>query len=219
MSAKILTLIDKQDSNEIIIDQIAAILVIEIKNQRTLAIADGRDVDNYYFSVYCEKARPWESYQMPLVNVVFDNDRFDNKNSNMVERQRATGTFYIDCYGKKDTTDNGTGDELSSKEADRIARFSRNIIMAGEYTYLALGSRELGTNSIVASRNITRREKFQPDIRNEAFENIIACRLTLEVAYDEFSPQAETQDFELLINQCERSDDGKILFITEKDMT
>lgn len=219
MSAKITTLIDKQDSNEIIRDQIGAILAIEIANQRVLATTEGKNPDDYSFDIYSEKSKPFESLEMPMVNVFFDNDRFDNKNSNFVERQRATGTFYIDCYGKKDSTDTGSGDELSSKEADRIARLARNIIMAGEYTYLVLGSRELGTLGIVASRCIVRREKFQPDIRNEAYENIIACRLTLEVEYDEYSPQVEMEDFETLINTCERSSDGKIFFVTEKDMT
>lgn len=220
MSALITELIDKQDTNEIVRDQIAAILAIEVVNQRTLAIADGKDPDDYSFSVYIERSKPWESSEMPLVNVLFDNDRFDNKNSNQIDRQRATGTFHIDCYAKKTTTDDNEGDELSSKEADRIARLVRNILMANEYAYLALGYRELGVgNNLVTKRYVMRREKFQPDIRNEAYENIIACRLTIEVEYDEFSPQTEMEDFELLINSCQRSDDDKVLFVTEYDMT
>jgi len=220
MSALITTLIDKQDSNELVRDQIAAILAVEVANQRTLAIADGKDPDDYSFSVYIERSKPWESGEMPLVNVLFDNDRFDNRNSNMLDRQRAIGTFYIDCYAKKNTTDDNEGDELSSKEADRIAMLVRNIIMSNEYFQLALGYRELGVgNNIVSRRYIMRREKFQPDIRNEAYENIIACRVMVEVEYDEFSPQTETEDFELLIHSCKRSDDDKVLFVTEHDMT
>lgn len=220
MSAIITELIDKQDTNEIVRDQIAAILAVEVVNQRTLAITAGKDPDDHSFSVYIERSKPWEGSEMPLVNVLFDNDRFDNKNSNQIDRQRATGTFHIDCYAKKTTTDDNEGDELSSKEADRIARLVRNILMANEYAYLALGYRELGVgNNLVTKRYVMRREKFQPDIRNEAYENIIACRLTIEVEYDEFSPQTEMEDFELLINSCQRSDDDKVLFVTEHDMT
>lgn len=220
MSALITTLIDKQDSNEIIRDQIAAILAIEIENQQTLAIAVDKDPDDYTFDVYIEKSKPWEAGEMPLVNIIFDNDRFDNKNSNRVDRQHAVGTFHIDCYGRKDTTDDESGDELSSREADRIARFVRNILMAGEYIYLALGYRELGTGlNIVTSRYIMRREKFQPDINSETYENVVACRITIEVEYDELSPQAEMEDFELLIHSCIRDDDDKIYFVTEHDMT
>ena len=220
MSALIATLINKQDSNEIIRDQIAAILAVEVANQRTLAEVANLDPDDFSFSVYIERSIPWESSEMPLVNVIFDNDRFDNKNCNHTDRQRAVGTFHIDCYAVKNTTDDSSGDELSSKEADRIARFVRNIIMAGEYTYLALGARELGNgNNIVTKRYIMRREKFQPDIRSESYENIIGCRLTLEVEYDEFSPQAVPVDFELLINSCVRGEDDKLFFITEYDLT
>jgi len=220
LSALIATLINKQDSNEIIRDQIAAILAVEVANQRTLAEAANLDPDDFSFSVYIERSIPWESSEMPLVNVIFDNDRFDNKNCNHIDRQRAVGTFHIDCYAVKNTTDDSSGDELSSKEADRIARFVRNIIMAGEYTYLALGARELGNgNNIVTKRYIMRREKFQPDIRSESYENIIGCRLTLEVEYDEFSPQAVPVDFELLINSCVRGEDDKLFFITEYDLT
>lgn len=220
MSAKITTLIDKQDTNEMVRDQIAAILAVEIANQRTLAIVASLDPDDFSFSVYIERSNPWVSGEMPLVNVIFDNDRFDNKNSNQIDRQRAVGTFHIDCYANKNTTDDNSGDELSSKEADHIARLVRNIIMAGEYTYLGLGYRELGTgNNLVTKRYVMRREKFQPDIRNEAYENIIACRITVEVEYDELSPQAEMEDFELLINSCQRDDDDKVLFITEHDIT
>jgi len=218
MSAKITTLINKQDSNEIVRDQLAAILAIEVSNQRALAAIEELDPDDFSFSVYIEHAKPWESSEMPLVNVVFDSDRFDNKNSNTIDRQRATGTFFIDCYAKKETTDCYPGDELSSREADRIGRLIRNIIMAGEYTYLCLGTREYPLGGIVSRRYIPRREKFQPDTRNEAYENIIACRLTVEVDYDEFSPQAEMEDFELLINSCKR-DDEKVFFSTEYDMT
>lgn len=220
LTAKILTLIDKQDNAEIIRDQIAAILAIEVAKQITLATAAGKNPDLYSFSTYIERSKPWISGEMPLVNVFFDSDRFDNKGASLVNKQTTVGTFIIDYYGKKDTTSSNSGDELASKEADRVARIARNILMAGEYAYLALGSRELGVGSnIVSYRTMLTREKFQPDQRNEATENIVACRLKLEVGYIETSPQASTVDFELLITSCKRASDGKVLFTKEDDMT
>lgn len=219
MAAVITTLIDKQDNNEIIRDQIAAILATEEANQKVLAVADGQDPDDYAFNIYIENSRPWKVEQFPAVNVIFDNDRFDNKNSDLVQRQRSTATFYIDCYGVKNNDDEGAADELSSKEADRIARLVRNILMAGEYTYLLLGYRELGKgNNIVTRRYITRREKFMPEIRQDGYNNPVACRITLEVEYDEFSPQAVPVDLELLITTCQRDDD-KVFFVAEYDLT
>lgn len=212
-------LIDKQDTCEIIRDQLAAILAIEIAHQAELAEDSGKNVDDFYFSVYSECSNPWEVDEMPLVNISFDNDRFDNKNSDLLSRQRATGTFYLDCYANKKTTDADSGDELSTREAVRIARFVRNIIMSNEYTYLLLGTRELGANSsLVTRRRISRREVFKSDIKAENYENVVACRLTLEVDYDEFAPQTVMTDLELLILQCEQEDTGKVNFNAEYDL-
>lgn len=217
MTAKITTLIDKQDNNEKIRDQIAAIYAIEIANQIELAEAAEKNPDDFSFDVYLERSAPWTVGKLPLVNILFDNDRFDNKGSTVVDKQKVTGTFYIDCYATKDTDDTTSGDEAASKEVDRVARLARNIIMAGEYTYLCMGARE--SSNIVIKRSVIKREKFQPDIRTESYENIIACRLILEVEYEEYSPQVVAPDFELLINSCKRGEDGKVLFLTEKDMT
>ncbi len=223
MAALITTLIDKTDSNELVRDQLAAILAVEVANQRVLAAAAAKDPNDYSFTIYTEKSRPWETDKFPCVNIIFDNDRFDNKNSNNIDRQRVIGTYHIDCYAKKNTNDSQTGDERASREADRIARLVRNILMMNEYTYLLFGSREAlaGTipTQLVFSRYIQRREKWQPDIRTEGFENVIACRLTTEVVYDEFSPQTETVDFETIINSCIRGEDDEVLFGAEYDMT
>jgi hypothetical protein len=230
MTAKIDLLIDKQDSNEIVRDQIAALLRIEIDNQKSLAIAAGKDVELFDFDVYTEKLKPWEVLttgegddlsETPLINVLFDNDTFDNKNSEEISRQRTRGTFFIDCYTHKNKTKNMTSDEASSREADRIARLVRNIIMSAKYYQLGLGHGDLGIgNNIVFSRKIIKREKFLPSDREGVyFEQIVATRLTMEVMYDEFAPQVATGDLELFYMKCTKADDGKIYFETLSNMT
>jgi hypothetical protein len=161
MIAKIETLIDKQDNFEIIRDQIAAILAIEVSNQVELAKIANKNIEDYDFDVYVERSRPWDVNtnaegdqcgSLPLVNVLFDNDNFSGNNSNKTERQRAVGTFYIDCYGTKNKNAKMSGDEASSKESDRIGRLVRNIIMSAKYNSLALGYAEFGQgNNIVFS--------------------------------------------------------------------
>ncbi len=221
MAALIDTLIDKQDSNEIVRDQIAAILAVEVANQKVLATAAGKDPALWDFAIFIERSKPWEiqtetdgneAGEMPLVNVSFDSDTFDNKNSNGVERQRTRGIFYVDCYGFKTRTILKTGDELSSRESDRIAKLVRNILMSAAYTYLNI-------RPIISRRYITRREKFAPDIRQEGFENIVATRITIEVEYDENSPQVTPVDLELIYGKCTRSDSGQIYFEIEIDTT
>jgi len=232
MIAQIKSLIEKQDTNEIIRDQIAAILTIEIANQEYLAKTANKDQSNFSADVYIERSRAWQvmtseddgeetgDFISGLINVCFDNDVFDNKNSNNIERQRAIGTFFIDCYGHKNKTEDRDGntiegDELSSKESDRIARLARNIIMSGPYTYLGF----VQHGGLVARRYINKREKFLPTIDNKAYENVIGTRLTLQVEYDELSYQATGENLELLINTCEIGEDGLVSMIQEFDLT
>jgi hypothetical protein len=229
MAAEIITLIDKQDNNEIIRDQIAAILAIEIANQRALAVTAGKtDPDEWFFDVTAESTKPLESFSNPdgiesgeiskgLVNVFFESDDFANPGSNVVQEQKVKGNFILDCYSHKNTTvdqndddsiiDNG--DELASREADRIARFVRNILMSAQYTYLKLGRENA---NIVQKRYIQRRQKFAPEQQNPNLNNVVGCRLMLSVDYVEFSPQNVLDTLDTLITQCTRSSDGKILF-------
>lgn len=232
MAARLTALIDKQDNNEIIRDQIAALLAVEEANQRTLAIAASQDPNNYKFDVYIERSRPFESLtakgdgseigQMPLVNILFDNDVFDNKNADQTQKQRVKGTFFIDCYAQKNRTALMMGDEATSKESDRIARLVRNIIMSAEYYQLGLGHKEYGIGkNIVFKRYVMRREKFFPsDREGQVFENVIATRITLEVEYNETSPQINTRDLDLLITTCRKDEiTGQIYFEVKSDFT
>ena len=228
--AEILTLIDKQDNNEIIRDQIGAILAIEIANQRAMAVTEGKpNPDEYFFDVTIESTKPLEALSDPdgiengeikkgLVNVFFESDTFDNPGGNVVESQNVKGNFIIDCYAHKNSTKDENnddaiirnGDELASREADRIARLVRNILMSGVYTYLKLG-RDSGLQ-IVQKRFIVKREKFAPEQQNPVLNNVVGARLTMQVNYVEFSPQVILDTLTTLITECTRTSDGKILF-------
>lgn len=231
MPAKILTLIDKKDNNEIIRDQIAAILAIEKENQKILADADNQNPDLYDFKVTIERARPWLSesnsdgtekgdLKLGLVNVYFDSDNFDNPGSEIIKSQNVKGTFNIDIYGFKNAkvvnnTITEFGDEYSSYEVDRVSRLVRNILMSGTYTYLFLGRSAYPTQpslQIVQKRYIIRREKFFPQQNGENSENIIGERLTLRVDYIENSPQEGLEVLETLITECKRGASGEIYF-------
>jgi hypothetical protein len=214
MPALITTLIDKLDTNEIVRNKIASILATEEANQRVLATDASKDPNLWKFSVFIERAKPWlvltdnngsEIGEMPLVNVSFDNDSFDNKGSANIGFQKARGIFYIDCYATKNRTISMTGDEASSKEADRIARLVRNIIMHGNYTYLDL-------RQTVTRRFITRREKLQPDIKMEGLENVIVSRISVEVEYEEYTNQGVPVTMEQVFGQCKVSDTSQVYF-------
>ena len=212
--SEITTLIDKKDNNEIIRDQIAAILAIEVSAQKVLAIAATKDPALWDFDVFIERSRPWEALTDPdgkeagqlkngLVNVYFDSDGLDNPGGDVISSQKARGSFIIDCYGQKSAVNDAgnitSGDELASYEVDRIARLVRNILMAGPYTYLKLG-RSAGLQ-IVQKRFIIRRDKLFPDQQQMGFENIIGEKLTLSVDY---VPVVKTGKYYLNIRRHKR---------------
>ena len=212
-------LIDKQDNFEIVREQIAAILAAETANQQTLAGAAGEDPDLWKFRVYSERSNPWSQLtepsadKSPLVNVWFDSSTFDKGASNPVERQKCDAVFNIDCYAQATSQDDGAGghiagDEQAALEAQRVVRLVRNILMAGENTYLQM-------RGIVWSRWPQSIKLFQPQLDNRSVENVVAARLTFAVAFNEFSPQVQGETLELISTKVIRKVDGEIVLLTE----
>lgn len=227
MPAAITTLIDKVDSAELIRDQIAAIIVVESAEQQVLAAdADpAQDPRLYELRVFTERSNPWEEFiseteddgtprqvdATPIVNVSFESSTFDKGGSTAHERQRATGTFNVDCYGYgvSVATEDGhtSGDEAAGIEALRAARLVRNILMAAAYTYLGLSR---GQSQVVAGRWISSITAFTPTIEGRAFPHVVGVRLALEVTFNEFSPQVEGEALEGISAEVERAENGEI---------
>ena len=210
-----LELIDKQDTSEIIRDQIAAILTLEIANQKTLAAAAGKDSAPWDLKIYTERSNPWEQFlnndpdPTPIVNVWFDNETFDKSASNIVERQKTNGVFNIDCYGFGISQDFGAGhkpgDREASLEVQRAVRLVRNILMAAENTYLQL------TRGSAWDRMPQAITIFQPTLDAQQVQQIVGARLAFNVSYNEFSPQVAGEIMELLSIDVKRTEDGQIV--------
>lgn len=209
------TLIDKQDSFEIVRDQIAAILAIEVASQMVIASSELKNPDDWKLRIFSERSNPWEQFlndqidKSPLVNVWFDSSNFDMSSSNIVERQKSEGTFNIDCYGFGLSKDDGAaghipGDKEAALEAHRAIRLVRNILMAAIYTYLDL-------RGLVWQRWIQSITVFQPQQDGLQIQNIVGARMAFRVAFNEFSPQVEGEILELLSAKVKRADDGEIV--------
>lgn len=217
-------LIDKQDSFEIVRDQIAAILKLEVVNQMQLATAAGKDASLWNVDVFSERSNPWEQYQNadvsepnnPIVNVWFDSANSDDASSDTVERQKVNGTFNVDCYACGISTETGDGhnpgDQQAALNLHRVIRLVRNILMAGEYTYLGLPRRDL---QFVWRRRIDSITIFQPSADDATMQNIVGARIVFRVEFNEFSPQVESVPLELLSVQVKRAETGEILLATE----
>lgn len=213
MPALILELITKRDNVEIIRDQIAAILAVELANQAVLSGGQPQP------SVFIERSNPWGQYldpvpqMQPVINVWFDSATFDESTSNVVERQTCDAVFHIDCYGAALSQDDGgsghaPADLQAALEAQRAVRLARNILMAGVYTYLAL-------RGLVWKRFPQTISMFQPQIDNRALQRVVGARLALQVRFSEFSPQYVGETLESLVIEVLRKETGQLLILAE----
>jgi hypothetical protein len=216
------TLIDKQDSFEMIRDQIAAILVAEVASQMQLATDAGKDPAKWKLRIFTERSNPWEQLlddqtnRSPIVNIWYDNSIFSPGKSNVLERQASESVYNIDCYGYGLSRDDGAGhipgDKDAAFEVQRGLRLLRNILMAAEYTYL-------GLRGLVWQRWPQSITVFQPVLDGQQMQQIVGARLSLRVAFNEFSPQVEPVTLELLSVDVIRAEDGEIVLQADYDYT
>lgn len=223
MAALIQTLIDKNDTFELVRDKVALILAEESAEQVVLAQTAGKPNPNdWKLRVRTERSNPWEflrtdsgrapTDRSPVVNVWFDTSNIDLRASQTIDRQQMEATFNIDVYGMgfTEVLDAGAGqipgDEAASLEAQRAARLVRNIIMADSYPTLGF-DRALG---LVGQRHISQIQSFQPEFNNQNARQLAAVRLSLQVKLAEFGPQTPAVVLEE-INSIVRDEDGVIL--------
>jgi hypothetical protein len=215
-------LIDKLDSFEQVRDAIVAILAAETASQQALATAAGKDPSLWAFSVYAERANPWEAYLEspsqadPVVNVWYESSTANAAASNSIERQDMRGVFNIDCYGyavSLETAEgHAPGDQAAAFTACRVARLVRNIIQAGQYKHLL-------ARGVVNERTITSVSAFQPPQQNSSMQQILAVRLTLNVRFNEFAPEYQGEPLDYLSLNVLRAEDGSTYFVADYDYT
>lgn len=217
------TLIDKQDTFEIIRDQIAAILTTEVASQMALATTAGKDPDDWKLRIFTERSNPWEQWlnsqgdQSPIVNIWYDNSNFAPGKSNISERQASETVYNIDCYGYGRSKDDGAeghipGDREASFQVQKALRLVRNILMASEYTYL-------GLQGLVWRRWPQSITAFQPQLDGRQMQQIVGARLAFRVEFNEFSPQVEPVTLELLSVGVLRTEDGEVVLEADYDYT
>ena len=139
------TLLDSQDNIEIIRDQIAALLVVDLQNQYQLATeAQRTDAQDYKVAVYLEHSDPFQlidtntpnANPFPLVNITVDSSD-GSSGTGSVGKMAMTGKVFLDVYA----TGNGATADMGNKAALRAwktARLIRRILRAESNTYLGL---------------------------------------------------------------------------------
>ena len=212
------TLIDKQDTFEIVRDQIAQILADEVASQMAIATNEAKDPDDWKLRIFTERSNPWEQFQnpdeanfddSPIVNVWFDSDNFDMSASNILERQKTEAVYNMNCYGYGRSKDDGgtghiPGDKEAAFEVQRALRLVRNILMAAEYTYL-------GLRGVVWQRWPQSITVFQPQQDARNVSQLVGARVAFRVVFNEFSPQVESVELEAVRVDVKRTEDGEIV--------
>ena len=216
------TLIDKQDGFEIVRDQIAAILVAEVANQKALAVGVSKDPADWDLDVYTERSEPYEKWrdsqadEAPIVNVWYDNGSFPGSRGSVVDKQEHEAIYNLDCYGlgvsETDGSGHKPGDREAAFEVQRAVRLVRNILMAAINTYLQL-------RGTVGQRWIQSITAFQPQIENRAVQKIVGARIALRVRLEETGPQVTPETLELLTTKMKRTEDGQIVLEADFDYT
>lgn len=211
-------LIDKQDTVEIVRDQIAAILASESENQQALAASGGEDPAQWTFRTFIERSNPWSDFlnattpQPPVINVTLENTNYDMALSTIVGEFTGTSAmFNIDCYGHGMSADevgegHTVGDLMGSLEAQRAARFVRNVFASAHYTYL-------GMRKTVHRRWLEGLTIMQPTLEGRELQQIVAARLAFRVEFNEFAPQHTGETLELISATIKRKSTGEIYFV------
>jgi hypothetical protein len=178
---QIAELIDTPDTLEVMRDQLAALLSLELQNQYALAQAAGVPrAQDYNVKVFVENTRPYDGAmigqgQINLINILVSKVTVPTSNPR-IGNQKEKAIIFIDCAADGNTTGNFRDDKSATFRAWKIMRLVRRIVMSDQYAYL-------GMRGTVTSRTFTQMEAGSPNIQAALALTII--RGTLEVEFVE----------------------------------
>ncbi|MDR2509249.1 MAG: hypothetical protein LBC77_01240 [Spirochaetaceae bacterium] len=209
-TAKIHEIIGTPDMAEILRDQVAAVLSLELQNQYAMAqeaaLPDARE---FNIPVFVENGRPYESSGgkplMRFVNVLLPKITVPASNPRM-GAQKEQAVFFIDCAACGNDCGTFRDDKSAAIRAWKLTRIVRRILMSGEYAYL-------GLRGIVGSRIITSMEAGtpeKPELDRESALSYMLVRITLEAQFLEKFIGTEGPPLELISFEVEPSS-GEIL--------
>jgi hypothetical protein len=208
-----LALIDKQDSFEIVRDQIAGVLLAELANQQALAPGAGEDPLDYTLSVYV--GTDLNVATSPIVSIWIENSVRDDRSTTVDGlRQVFNVTYVLDIFARGVSSNVGAGGYLSADKDSRLrcqaaTRLVRNILSAGPY-------RRLLVPEIVWAHPSFENLEFGPAPLEEHEDDISVynCRARFRVTMTEFSPELPANETLDLI-RIDVSDHGGVILSTE----
>lgn len=140
------TLQSNPDNIEVIRDQIAALLALDLEHQFELAVEDNDpNAADYDVDVFVESDDPLqyvdddtdESNPFPCVNVSLDSSSASNATAG-VNAQKFAAQVLVDCYATGNTSSDADFGTKASLKAWKVARLVRRILRAEPNTYLRM---------------------------------------------------------------------------------
>jgi hypothetical protein len=180
---QITELIEEPDTLEVMRDQLAALLSLELQNQYALAREKGIPrAQDYSVKVFVENTRPYDGAtigrgQISLINILVSKVTAPTSNPR-IGNQKEKAIVFIDCAADGNNTGNFRDDKSATFRAWKIMRLVRRIVMSDQYAYL-------GMRGTVTSRTFTQMEAGSPNI--QAALALTVIRATLEVDFVERS--------------------------------
>lgn len=184
-----------ESNYEQILDAICSLLALELAGQTST-----EDVN-----VWKERSIPFDSTELPAVNVRLDGATYDNHDS---RSRRGRNTFYIDVHANAKTTDDDSGDTLAAQVVHTIARVIMYVLSSAEYYSLGF------TTNIISSRRVMNYEVVHMNAQ-DALHTVIG-RITFEVVSGEYVGSTEVSLIEEIQTQTEinDTDKGQLVIVT-----
>lgn len=211
MQAMINERLNDASNLEIVRDQIAGIISIEMGAQYDYALADEDPVaDDYNIRVTVENNEPLNmttgTLNVPLVNISIDHTEYGSGSSNVNSSIREA-VFNIDCYQTGNYSGRYAGRTATIK-AWKLARCVQKILDSDAYTFLLL-------RGIVQTKHIGEVKAGVPD--SDAAMQVCIVRLSLVVTYNERAPQTSGSGLEILPVTINDDNGQVVIDITEEE--
>lgn len=200
------TLQSEPDNIEVIREQIAALLVLDLEEQYRLAEeAEDPNKKDYDVSVFVEKDNPIQFVEkaenpFPLVNVSLESTEQASSTAT-VNKQSMTATFYVDVYATGNTDSLEDKGMKASMKAWKTARLVRRVLRAETNTYLRL-------RGIVGGISLSFQSGEPADVQSAIRVKMV--RITMKVDYTENVEMTSGPGIEV-ISMTVKDDTGEVI--------
>lgn len=198
-------LINKTDTAELARDAVAQILANESANQVQLAIDASIDPAPWAFTVYRERFAPIELKHNDAPAVVVNLERTSEKDAAIAAYNDYNCDIKILVFACAKGTQTQPADEAAALRRSETVRIVRNILAAGEYSYLNM-QKQVGSSRVTSitfySLPVSDKESAAPTL---------AAELTLTVTCREQAPQITGVPLDSVAATLKTGDSGEIV--------